>query len=187
MCSTFVFKSPYPFYFFFPSTLMVTNRYFFLSIDTGLSIIWTNFTGLAPCFLGVYKPIAHFVLFFPIAHFKYSYMLWLPSGTSGKEPACRFRRHNETQDQSLSWKSSSLEEGKSTHSSILSLEIPWTEESTGRGRTENRTEAGYISCGCKELDMIKETSCIRILCRWGCKYNSDVNQKYTITYWYVKC
>ena len=91
-----------------------------------------------------------------------------PGGASGKGPACQCRRHNETQVQSLSWEDP-LEEGKSTHSSIFSLEIPWTEESTGRGRTEGktegRTEAGYISCGCKELDMTEETSCTHILCR----------------------
>ena len=37
-----------------------------------------------------------------------------------------------------------LEEGMATHSSILALEIPWTEES-----------GGYSPWGCKELDMTK--------------------------------
>ena len=46
----------------------------------------------------------------------------LPGGTSGKEPACQCRRQ-ETQVQFLGWKDA-LEEGMTTHSSILAWRIP---------------------------------------------------------------
>ena len=45
-----------------------------------------------------------------------------PSGTSSKEPACQCRRQ-ETQVQFLGWKDA-LEEGMTTHSSILAWRIP---------------------------------------------------------------
>ena len=48
-------------------------------------------------------------------------------GTSGMEPVCQCRRHNETQVQSLGWYDP-LEEGVATHYSILAWGIPWTEE-----------------------------------------------------------
>ena len=55
--------------------------------------------------------------------------LGFPHGTSGKEPACQCRRH-ETQVQSLG-REDPLENGMATHSSILALRIPWTEEPGG--------------------------------------------------------
>ena len=48
--------------------------------------------------------------------------LGFPGGTSGKEPACQFRRH-ETQVRSLGWEDP-LEEAMATHSSILAWRIP---------------------------------------------------------------
>ena len=47
-------------------------------------------------------------------------------GASGKEPTCQCRRH-ESWVQSLSLEDL-LEEGMTTHSSILVYRIPWTEE-----------------------------------------------------------
>ena len=49
----------------------------------------------------------------------------LPGGTSGKEPTCQCSRH-ETRVQSLG-QEDLLEEGMTTHSSILACRIPWTE------------------------------------------------------------
>ena len=49
-----------------------------------------------------------------------------PSGTSGKEPACQYRRR-ENQVRSLG-REDALEEVMATHSSILAWKIPWTEE-----------------------------------------------------------
>ena len=49
-----------------------------------------------------------------------------PGSTSGKEPACQCRRC-ETQVQSLCWEDP-LEEGMTTHYSILAWRIIWTEE-----------------------------------------------------------
>ena len=51
-------------------------------------------------------------------------------GTSGKEPACQFRRTLQTQVRSLGWEDP-LEEGTATHYSILAWRIPWTEEPGG--------------------------------------------------------
>ena len=51
-------------------------------------------------------------------------------GASTKEPACHFRRHNETWGPSLAWEDP-LEEGMETHSSTLAWRIPWTEEPDG--------------------------------------------------------
>ena len=50
-----------------------------------------------------------------------------PGGASGKESACQFRRHNETQIRSLGWEDP-LEEEMATHSSILAWRIPCPEE-----------------------------------------------------------
>ena len=47
-----------------------------------------------------------------------------PGNASGKEPACQYRRHKETQIQSLGWEDS-LEEETATHSNILAWRIPW--------------------------------------------------------------
>ena len=49
-----------------------------------------------------------------------------PSGTTGKEPTCKCRRQ-ETQVQSLGWEDP-LEEGKTTHSSILTWRTPMDRE-----------------------------------------------------------
>ena len=58
-------------------------------------------------------------------------MVWgLPVGTSGKKPACQFRRHKETWIRSLG-QGDPLEEDMATHTSILAWEIPWTEEPGG--------------------------------------------------------
>ena len=51
----------------------------------------------------------------------------LPSGTSGKEPACQWRRLKRHRFDP--WMGGDpLEEGMATHSSILAWRIPWTEE-----------------------------------------------------------
>ena len=50
-----------------------------------------------------------------------------PGGTSGKEPACHFRRWKRPGVQSLDWKDL-FEGGMATYSSILAWSIPWTEE-----------------------------------------------------------
>ena len=61
----------------------------------------------------------------------------LPSIASGKEPACQCRRHRrpmqETQEmrvRSLGWEDP-LEEGMTSHSSVLAWRILWTEEPGG--------------------------------------------------------
>ena len=53
-----------------------------------------------------------------------------PGGTSDKEPICQCRRYKETWVQTLGLEDP-LEEGMATHSSILALRIPWTEEPGG--------------------------------------------------------
>ena len=51
-----------------------------------------------------------------------------PSDSSGKELTCQCRRYSQGMwVQFLGWEDS-LEKGTSTHSSILTWEIPWTEE-----------------------------------------------------------
>ena len=50
-----------------------------------------------------------------------------PGGARGKELTCQGRRH-ETWVRSLGWEDP-LEKDMATHSSILALRIPWTEES----------------------------------------------------------
>ena len=62
----------------------------------------------------------------------------LPSGTSGKEPSCQFRR-GEKRVQSLGGEDP-LEEGMTTYSSILAWSITWVEE------------LGLQSIGSVELD-----------------------------------
>ena len=64
-----------------------------------------------------------------------------PGGSSGKEPVCQCRRHNETWAQSVGW-DDSLEEGMATHSSILAWRIPWTVES---GRPQGSQRVGHDS------------------------------------------
>ena len=55
-------------------------------------------------------------------------VLWgFPGGSDGKESTCKV---GETQVGSLGWEDS-LEEGMTTHSSILTWRIPWTEDSDG--------------------------------------------------------
>ena len=58
------------------------------------------------------------------------YIFHLPGGASGKEPACKCRKRNETRVQSLAWEDP-LEKGMAPHSSILAWIIPWTEEPGG--------------------------------------------------------
>ena len=50
-----------------------------------------------------------------------------PGVTSGKEPACQCKRHNETWVWSLG-REEPLEQGMATDSSILAWRIPWMEE-----------------------------------------------------------
>ena len=52
--------------------------------------------------------------------------LGFPGGTSGKELACKYRRH-ETQIGSLGWEDP-LEKGMAIHSGIPAWRISWTEE-----------------------------------------------------------
>ena len=52
-----------------------------------------------------------------------------PGGASGKEPTCRFRKH-EIRVRALGWEDP-LEEGMATHSSILAWRMAWTEEPGG--------------------------------------------------------
>ena len=54
----------------------------------------------------------------------------LPSGASGKEPACQFRRCKRLGFNPWIWKIP-WREGMATHSSILAWRIPWTEEPGG--------------------------------------------------------
>ena len=52
-----------------------------------------------------------------------------PGGTSGKEPAGQYRKH-----EAWFWSQSQedpLEEGMAAHSSILAWRIPWTEQPGG--------------------------------------------------------
>ena len=53
-----------------------------------------------------------------------------PGATSGKEPACQYRRDVENQVWSLGWENP-LEKEMATHYSVLAWRIPWTEESGG--------------------------------------------------------
>ena len=59
-----------------------------------------------------------------------AYYTIYPGGTSGKEPACQRRRHNETWVWPLGWEDP-LEKGVTTHSSTLAWRIPWTGEPGG--------------------------------------------------------
>ena len=53
-----------------------------------------------------------------------------PSGSAGKEPACQCRRHMRLGFDP--WVGEiPLQEDMATHSSVLALEIPWTEEPGG--------------------------------------------------------
>ena len=58
------------------------------------------------------------------------FILRVPGSTSGKEPTCLDGRLKETWVQSLD-QEDPLEEGMSTHFSILAWRIPWTEEPVG--------------------------------------------------------
>ena len=53
-----------------------------------------------------------------------------PGGTSGKEPACKCRRHKRNGFNPQIGKIA-MEEGTATHSSILAWRIPGTEEPCG--------------------------------------------------------
>ena len=63
-----------------------------------------------------------------------------PGGTSGKEPICQFWKHK-GYSRFLGWEDP-LEERMATHSSILALEITWTEE-----------PGVYSPWGCRESGM----------------------------------
>ena len=65
-----------------------------------------------------------------IFFFLYLYGWDFPGSTSGKEPICQCRRHNETWVQSLGWEDP-LEEAMATHSSGLTWRIPQTEKPCG--------------------------------------------------------
>ena len=54
-----------------------------------------------------------------------------PAGTSGKEPACQYRRHKRCGFDGSLGQEDPLEESMATHSSILAWRIPWTEEPGG--------------------------------------------------------
>ena len=62
----------------------------------------------------------------------------LPSGASGKEPACQFRRCKRLGFNPWIWKIP-WREGMATHSSILAWRIPWTEEPGGLWSIESQT------------------------------------------------
>ena len=60
----------------------------------------------------------------------YIFSFGFPVGTSGKEPTCQRRRHKKRCVWSLGWENA-LEEGMTTHSSILAWRIPCIEEPVG--------------------------------------------------------
>ena len=60
---------------------------------------------------------------------------WDPGGASGKEPTSQCRRHKRRGFHPL-------EEGLESHSCILALRIPWTEE-TGKLRSMGLQRVGY--------------------------------------------
>ena len=62
----------------------------------------------------------------PLSDFHFHFF---PDGASGKEPVCQCRRRK-TQVRSLG-QEDPLEEGMTTHSSILAWRIPWIEEPGG--------------------------------------------------------
>ena len=66
--------------------------------------------------------------FYMVMHLFLSWKLSLgfSGDANGKEPACQWRRHNETWVWSPGWEDP-LEEAMATHSSILGWRIPWTE------------------------------------------------------------
>ena len=97
-----------------------------------------------------------------------------PGGASGKEPACQCRRHK-TWVWSLG-QEDPLEEGMTTHSSILAGRIPWTEEPGGlqsmgshrvghdwsdRAHTHNERSRARESyqVGCKKKQMLTSKPC----------------------------
>ena len=53
-----------------------------------------------------------------------------PSGSSGEEPTCQYRRHKRCRFESLG-QEDPLKEGMAAHSSILAWRIQWTEEPVG--------------------------------------------------------
>ena len=69
-------------------------------------------------------------------------VLGFPGGTSCKEPTCQCRRCGF----SLSWEDP-LEKGMATHSSILALRIPWTEEPGGLQSmgSQSQTQLKWLS------------------------------------------
>jgi len=71
------------------------------------------------------------------------FIYWIPWCLSGKESACQCRRHGFDP-----W-AGSLEKEMATHSSILSWEIPWTENPGGLQSTRDCKRVGHES-GTKE-------------------------------------
>ena len=67
-------------------------------------------------------------------------MQGFPGGTSGKEPACRCRRH-EIRVRSLSWEDP-LKDGMSAYTSVLALENPM----------DQRSLTGYSPWGHKRVE-----------------------------------
>ena len=66
-----------------------------------------------------------------LSYFDFSLFLWhFPGGNSGKEPDYKCRGFKGRGVQSLGWEDP-LEEGMTTHSSILAWRIPQTEEPRG--------------------------------------------------------
>ena len=96
-----------------------------------------------------------------------------PGGTSGKEPACQCWRHRRL---GFNPREDPLEEGTTTHSSILAWRIPWTEES---GRLP--------SMGCKDWnDWACTHPCPRHCCRlWGYSTEQDkISALIEHTFWW---
>ena len=74
--------------------------------------------------------------------YKHLYLqVGLPSGASGKEPACQCRRCKRRGIRSLGWEDP-LEKGVVTHSSILVWRISWTEE-PGRLQSMGSQRVGH--------------------------------------------
>ena len=98
----------------------------------------------------------------------------LSSDTSSKEPACQCRRRKRC-GLDLWVREDSLKEGMATHSSILALRIPWTEESgrlqstgsqswtwrkwlsTHVQKARTRTKASLVAQTVKNLPAMQET------------------------------
>ena len=79
----------------------------------------------------------HFILKLHFARALFG-VWWLPSGTSGKEPTCQWRRRK-----MRVWSPGQedlLEDGMANHSSILAWRIPWTEEPGGLQSIQSQSQ-----------------------------------------------